>query len=92
MSISSNKRPKDINYFAFKQEEPVVEVVDSFQMLSMIFGVISFIFKYKFSAWLSLVFYLANYNEQKMNVPHGKFMMNFGLLILGFALIYIFPS
>jgi hypothetical protein len=88
----TNKRPKNIKYYELKEEVVAEEIVDSYQMISMIFGVIAFIFKYRFSIWVSLVFFLANYNQQKIGVPHGKFYMNFGLLVLSFLLIYIFPS
>ncbi len=87
----NNKRPKEIKYFEYKLKE-AAEEIDSFQMISMIFGVIAFLLKYKFSVWISLVFFMANYNDQKVNVPTGKYMMNFGLLILSFVLIYLIPS
>lgn len=79
----------DTNKLLYNVDE---EVVDSFQFLSMIFGVVSFILKFKFAIWLSLFFFLANLNEQKVNVPYSKLMVNFGLLVLSFLLLYIFPS
>ena len=73
-------------------EKPHVDTLDVLQILSMIFGVIAFLAKFKFSIWLSLIFFVANYTDQKINVPTSKFMMNFGLIMMGFALIYIFPN
>lgn len=92
--MNTLKRQKEIvlfdtNKLLFTIDE---EVIDSFQFLSMIFGVISFILKFKFALWLSFFFFFANLNEQKMNVPYSKFMVNFGLLVLSFLLLYIFPS
>ena len=48
----NNKTPKTVKYFEMEElENKGIEQdkVDSLQFMSMIFGVISFIFKYKFS-------------------------------------------
>lgn len=91
----NNKTPKTVKYFEMEElENKGIEQdkVDSLQFMSMIFGVISFIFKYKFSVWMSLTFFLANYFDQPYNVSHSKFIMNFGLIMMSFCLLYVFPS
>lgn len=92
MSKDSLKNSKNIKFWEIKEEEVPEEVVDSYQMISMIFGVVAFILKYRFSIWISLVFFLANYNQQRVGINHGKYYMNFGLLLLSFLLIYVFPA
>ena len=88
----TNKRPKDVKYFEPKEVELEPDVIDSFQLISMIFGVVAFLIKYRFSIWVSFTFFLVNYHDQKVYVPNSKFGMNFFLLVLGFLLIYVFPS
>lgn len=93
MEDSNNKRPKEVIYYNLDETKVILEENnDSFQLLSMIFGVIAFMLKYKFSVWLSLTFFLSNYLDQKLGVPQMKFLMNFSLIVLAFLLIYVFPS
>ena len=88
------KRPKDVVYYNAENEQQQIydDQPNTIQLISMISGVIAFLLKYRFSVWISLTFFLANYLDQKMGVPQGKYLMNFGLIILAFLLIYVIPS
>lgn len=89
----SLKRPKLVKYFDFDEIKiNYNEEIDVYQMLSMIFGIIAFLLKYKFSIWLSLTFFLANYNQQNIGISQTKYLANFCLICLGYILLYIFPS
>lgn len=91
----NNKTPKSIKYFDMEELENKAveqEKIDTLQFLSMIFGVISFILKYKFSVWMSLTMFLANYFDQPYNAATSKFLINFGLIVMSFSLLYVFPS
>lgn len=88
------KRPKEVVYYQAEEKKIayIDEETDTFQLLSMIFGVIAFMLKYRFSIWLSMTFFLSNYFDQRIGISQGRYMMNFGLILLAFLLLYIIPA
>ena len=82
------KRPKNITYYSQPQ---VDESTDMTQFLSMIFGIVSFVFKVKWGIWLALILYLSSYVNLRYCQEQKNFVMNFSLIMMGFFMIYFAP-
>ncbi|MCQ2819078.1 MAG: protein Asterix [archaeon] len=84
------KRPKNITYYPMpKQEE---EQTDIIQFLSMIFGIVSFIFRYKWAIWVALILFFISWVNSRYTVEQKNSIMNFGLILSGFFMIYLAPN
>ena len=83
------KRPKNIIFYSHPQPE---ESTDMLQFLSMIFGIISFIFRVKWGIWLALILFLSSYVNLRYCQQQNNFIMNFSLIMMGFFMIYFGPQ
>ena len=82
------KRPKNIKYYPNTQP---VEQTDLMQILSMLFGILSFIIKVKWGIWLSFIFFLSSWVNMKYNTEMKNMIMSFCMLMMGFSMIYFVP-
>ena len=82
------KRPKNITYYPQPATEDSTDVT---QLLSMIFGILSFIFKVKWGIWISLILYLSSYVNLRYCQEQKNFIMNFSLIMMGFFMLYFAP-
>ena len=83
------KRPKNIIYYSPPKIE---ESTDMMQFLSMVFGIISFIFRVKWGIWVYLILFLSSYVNLKYSQEQSNFIMNFSLIMMGFFMIYFAPQ
>jgi uncharacterized membrane protein YoaT (DUF817 family) len=83
------KRPKNIIHYSVPKPE---DSTDMMQFLSMIFGIISFMFRVKWGIWLALILYLSSYVNLRYNQEQKNFIMNFSLILMGFFMIYFGPQ
>lgn len=85
------KRPKNITYYP--NQKPVDdEQTDMFQFLSMIFGVFAFFFKLKWAIWVSLILFFTSWVNSRYSSEQKNSVMNFGLIMTGFFMIYFAPQ
>ena len=82
------KRPKNITYYSYPATE---ESTDVTQFLSMIFGILSFVFKAKWGLWIALFLYLSSYVNLRYCQEQKNFIMNFSLIMMGFLMLYFAP-
>jgi hypothetical protein len=68
------KRPKNIVLFQQKQQQ---EESDFLMLVSMLFGIVSFIMKVKWGIWLSLIFFISSWVNTKYNSEQKNVFMNF---------------
>ena len=83
------KRPKNIVFYSPSKAE---DTTDMLQFLSMIFGVISFIFRVKWGIWLALILFLSSYVNLKYSQEQSNLIMNLSLIMMGFFIIYFGPQ
>jgi hypothetical protein len=83
------KRPKNIIYYSPPKAD---ENTDMMQFLSMVFGIISFIFRVKWGIWLALLLFFSSYVNLRYCQEQGNFLMNFSLIMMGFFMIYFAPQ
>jgi uncharacterized membrane protein YoaT (DUF817 family) len=83
------KRPKNIVFYSPPQAE---DSTDMLQFLSMIFGVVSFMFRVKWGIWLSLILFLSSYVNLKYRQEQSNLIMNLSLIMMGFFIIYFGPQ
>ena len=83
------KRPKNIIHYSVPKPE---DSTDMMQFLSMIFGIISFMFRVKWGIWLALILYLSSYVNLRYCQEQKNFIMNFSLIMMGFFMIYFGPQ
>ena len=83
------KRPKNIVFYSPPQKE---DSTDMLQFLSMIFGVVSFMFRVKWGIWLSLILFLSSYVNLRYRQEQYNFIMNLSLIMMGFFIIYFGPQ
>jgi hypothetical protein len=74
MYYGDAKRPKNIVYYQYK---PPGEESDFFQLISMLFGIVSFLLKVKWGIWLSLIFFISSYVNMKYQAEQKNIFMNF---------------
>lgn len=85
---TDKKTPNNIVYYQHKAVNPD-EAGDLYQLVSLLLGIIAFIFKIKWCCWISLIFILSSYVNSKYNVDSKQMMMNFSLIFLGFFMVYM---
>ena len=83
------KRPKNIIYY--KQPQPE-ESTDMMQFLSMIFGIVSFMFRIKWCVWVALILLLSSYVNLRYCQQQSNFIMNFSLITMAFFMNYFGPQ
>lgn len=81
------KAPNNIRYYKNKPSQD--DQGDIMQMISLLLGIVAFIFKVKWCCWLSLLFLLSAYVNSKYNSDQKQMMMNFSLILMGFFMVYI---
>ncbi len=85
---TDKKAPNNIKYYRFKKS-PNDEQGDFYQLISLLLGVVSFIFKIKWCCWISLIFLLSSFVNSKYNSEQKQLMMNFSLIFLAFFMVYM---
>lgn len=61
-------------------------------MLSMVFGFIGFMFKYKLGAWLGLFFFLISIANARSNNFFSQCLTGTGVVVVGFMSVYFSPT
>ena len=68
---------KRAQYITYYKHKPPQEESDFYQLISMLFGISSFLFKVKWGIWLSLIFFLSSYVNMKYTSEQKNIFMNF---------------
>jgi hypothetical protein len=69
--------PKRAQYITYYKQKAPQDESDFYQLISMMFGIASFLFKVKWGIWLSLIFFLSSYVNMKYYSEQKNIFMNF---------------
>ena len=90
MEEIDKRQPNNIKYYKYKASGE--DNGDIFQLVSLILGIISFVFKIKWCCWLSLIFLLSAFVNAKHTTDQKQLFMNFSLIMMGFFFVYMPPK
>lgn len=62
-----------------------------YQLGSMLFGFCAFILRYKWGAWISLMFYLLSLANMRQESKFQQIVTSIGIVIISFVTVYMTP-
>ena len=60
-----------------------------YQLAAMIFGFTAFMFRYKWGAWISLMFYLLSIANARQENKYQQMFTSIGVVIVSFVSVYL---
>jgi len=96
---SDSKRPKNVVFFknshvgiksGSQQQESGGS--DSYQLIALLFGVIAFIFRMKWGAWMALFFFFVSMVNMKFESDFKQLITSMGIVVVGFVSVYLAPN
>ncbi len=85
---TDKKTPNNIKYYRVKTIQGE-DAGDIYQLISLLLGIIGFIFRVKWCCWISLLFVMSSYVNTKYNAEQKQLIMNFGLIFIAFFMVYM---
>lgn len=81
---------KNVNYYKRKEVKDENEKMDIQLFISLIFGILAFLLKFRWAIWMSLTTFLAFMSDRSLSVPISQYYMNILLMSFGFIVTYGF--
>lgn len=82
------KDSKNIRFYRAKRSEND-DQGDFYQLLSLVLGIVAFVFKIKWCCWISLIFLISSWVNSKYNSDSKQILMNFSLIFFAFFMVYM---